>query len=296
MFKDWSAQIVQTFVRVLDIERFDIILGRPFIQQYGILHKIISISQHDTKGKALLVIQERHSDDAKSLVDHNINSNRTTAVESTPSVIPPSHSDATTDDDTALSASFSEVSQSESSSIEDENDSDEDSVIEIDVRPTRISIPPGVLAGFENEEYLTSLMRLLRQALVERLMAEVWGLLNQERFKYTRKCLDTSESTTTSQSRPKDQPSALGTTELKNKKRTWDNGDDENPDGDDKAPPKRPKSMLDQRGVLDFGNNFACPYRKYDPRKYCAHSQNRKWRSCAVTPFADVSRVKYVEP
>lgn len=35
---------------------------------------------------------------------------------------------------------------------------------------------------------------------------------------------------------------------------------------------------------------FGCPYRKHNPRKY--NHEDREWRSCALSPLSDVSRVK----
>jgi gag-polyprotein putative aspartyl protease len=291
-------KFVQMSVRVLNNEKFDIIFGRPFIQEHGILHQIIPTSQFDTNRNTLLMIQEKHSEDAKPLVEYEeIDSNPTTTVEYTLSVPPPSNSeiDPTAAADTTLSTLSSDVSESESSSMEDDSDLDDDRITEVDARPSIIGIPSIVLGMVENDVYLTNLVRSLGRALVEQLMTEFWELFNQEWVDYMQKCPDISESTTTSQPRPKDKSSAQESTK-NNKKRSWGNEENENPDENDRGPPKRPKKVLGPIGLLDSRNKFACPYRKYDPRKYCAHSQNRKWRSCAMTPLADISRVKYMEP
>lgn len=66
-----------------------------------------------------------------------------------------------------------------------------------------------------------------------------------------------------------------------------DGGDDDN---DDQRPPKRPRTSSTPLDIFNSGTKFACPYRKYDPRKYCV----RNWRSCALTPLDSVARVKFV--
>lgn len=38
----------------------------------------------------------------------------------------------------------------------------------------------------------------------------------------------------------------------------------------------------------DDKTKYACPYRKHNAQKYCVHN----WRSCALTPFETVARVK----
>jgi hypothetical protein len=51
------------------------------------------------------------------------------------------------------------------------------------------------------------------------------------------------------------------------------------------------KRLRTAPSVSDFSETepkFACPYRKYDPRKYCVPN----WGPCALTPLQTVARVK----
>ncbi|KAH6714386.1 hypothetical protein BKA61DRAFT_481996, partial [Leptodontidium sp. MPI-SDFR-AT-0119] len=58
-------------------------------------------------------------------------------------------------------------------------------------------------------------------------------------------------------------------------------------DGDERDP-KRPRTLL-CLPLKEYDNKkFACPYRKHNPRKYCVQDS----RSCALTPFETVARVK----
>lgn len=91
-----------------------------------------------------------------------------------------------------------------------------------------------------------------------------------------------SKSTTTSQVSSNNQRRQYNREDVNNEGPSDGDGDD-----DDQRPPKRVKAS-------SFATNdnakFACPYRKYDPRKYCVQN----WRPCALTPLENVARVKFV--
>lgn len=70
-----------------------------------------------------------------------------------------------------------------------------------------------------------------------------------------------------------------------NSKGQGDGDDDE--DEDDQRAPKRLRASS---CAANDNAKFACPYRKYDPRKYCVQN----WRPCALTPLENVARVKFV--
>lgn len=59
-------------------------------------------------------------------------------------------------------------------------------------------------------------------------------------------------------------------------------------DGDGGSRRRRIESNLPINPSHSTG--FGCPYRKHNPRKY--NHEDRQWRSCALSPLSDVSRVK----
>lgn len=57
---------------------------------------------------------------------------------------------------------------------------------------------------------------------------------------------------------------------------------------DDERRAKKPRTPAVSRNALEESAQFACPYRKHDPRKYNVND----WSSCALTPLRTVARVK----
>jgi hypothetical protein len=129
----------------------------------------------------------------------------------------------------------------------------------------------------------------LKQAMVERIMTEFWVIFNQEWSASVRKCA--GASSTPSPSANSDPTPSKQRASKCTGKRSAEHDDDKSPDEDDDRDPKRPKKTKSQLGDrCDSVIKFACPYRKYNPQKYCI----RNWRLCALTPLDSVSRVKYV--
>ena len=129
----------------------------------------------------------------------------------------------------------------------------------------------------------------LKQAMVERIMTEFWVIFNQEWSVSVRKCA--GASSTPSPSAKSDPTPSKQRASNYTGKRSAEHDDDKNPDEDNNRDPKRPKKTKSQLGDrYDSVMKFACPYRKYNPQKYCI----RNWRLCALTPLDSVSRVKYV--
>jgi hypothetical protein len=89
-------------------------------------------------------------------------------------------------------------------------------------------------------------------------------------------------------------PTTQAVTNDQDKKRSWGSADDEQNDGRDRKDPKRPRNVSSNSDDPDKDHKFACPFRKYDPRKYCIHSENPKWRHCPLNSFKNVARVKSV--
>ncbi|KAJ8067322.1 hypothetical protein OCU04_004675 [Sclerotinia nivalis] len=95
----------------------------------------------------------------------------------------------------------------------------------------------------------------------------------------------TDSSTTTSSEKVSE--SYKGEGRSKTRKRQG-KGDDSDNEENQERNPKRPKNLPTYSRTLDDTRKFACPYRKYDAKKYCVQN----WRSCALTPLDSVARVK----
>jgi hypothetical protein len=128
-----------------------------------------------------------------------------------------------------------------------------------------------------------------KEKLIDRLMEDFWILFDQ--IQHTGVISHGSDPTsvgpTTSSSNTA--PFALNSP-VRGSKRGLDNQDDPESDDDSQRryePPRKGSA------VLDLGSsrpNFACPYRKHNPRKYSI----TEWRTCALTPHNSIARVKYM--
>jgi len=133
----------------------------------------------------------------------------------------------------------------------------------------------------------------LKQAMVERVMKEFWVIFNQEWSVSVRKCAaaPTSTSSPASSSSAKPTSTETGQRASTNKEKRPRQGDENhNSDEEDEEDSKRPKKSSlcppERKGIA----KFACPYRKYNPQRYCI----RNWRVCALTGLDNVARVKFV--
>lgn len=108
----------------------------------------------------------------------------------------------------------------------------------------------------------------MKQAMVERVMAEFWIIFNQEWPSIGRKCA--TASSTPQPSASQYNWSSEKTVMNRHGKRDRENTDNQNSDDDDRKDPRRPKKMKSQpEDRPDHVGNFACPYRKYNPQEYC---------------------------
>lgn len=145
---------------------------------------------------------------------------------------------------------------------------------------------------------ISSVLTPVKSALVETLMKEFWEVINHD-WSFLRKrgegSPDSSQSSSTTTSSNEAAPKRQSIRD--NDKRARSNGDGETPEERDGRNPKRRKgavSMPDESARV----MFACPYRKHAPRRY-SHSnqhshQNRCWKTCALTGYQDISRIKWV--
>ncbi|KAF8854835.1 hypothetical protein BDZ45DRAFT_596462, partial [Acephala macrosclerotiorum] len=120
-------------------------------------------------------------------------------------------------------------------------------------------------------------------------MRDFWTIFSQEWSKSIRKCAETPSappSASTSQTSPSRSRLLQNTNTAQ--KRHKDNSEDSPEDGNED--PKRHRRSNTPPTELEDSLKFACPYRKHNPRKYNHFA--REWRSCALTSFSSVARIK----
>jgi len=135
------------------------------------------------------------------------------------------------------------------------------------------------------------LLTPMKRSLVDSIMQEFWVIFNQEWSANIRKHSGDSPQSTYSSVSQRD-----GSSENRSsngwRKRGRDDEEDEKAEDNNGKRPKRPKIDSLTPDSAEEKIKFACPYRKHSPRIYC--HQNRRWRSCALTPLDTIARVKYV--
>ncbi|KAF4627619.1 hypothetical protein G7Y89_g10534 [Cudoniella acicularis] len=146
---------------------------------------------------------------------------------------------------------------------------------------SRITWQPEIIVNLELDR--------MKEALVDTIMKEFWVIFNQEWSANVRRHTGASpESTSPSTSRVKTTPEEHQSRGYR--KHDRDGEEEQEQDDKDGRSPKRQKIAATPKDKTET-LAFACPYRKHNPRKYC-HSI-RKWRSCALSPLDNISRVKY---
>lgn len=141
---------------------------------------------------------------------------------------------------------------------------------------------------------LKSSLALMKQKVIIHIMDEFKILLKQNNASHTRNHGnapgEAPKSTYQGKTRTSSQLSS-------NNRRRQCIGEDNNSEGqgdgdgdDDDDDQRAPKRVRGSSCTANDNGKFACPYRKYDPRKYCVQN----WRPCALTPLENVARVKFV--
>lgn len=120
--------------------------------------------------------------------------------------------------------------------------------------------------------------------LVNRLMSEFWVLFNQNwRREFRHHGSGASPASgSVSNSTSSDQASHTPS----NRKRARGKEPEDPEDNDRRASKRAGKQPATETVSVEL--QYACPYRKYDPRKYCVQD----WKLCAITSHKNVARVK----
>jgi len=134
---------------------------------------------------------------------------------------------------------------------------------------------------------LKSFLDRVQAGVVDCLMKDFWGMANQ----IIKSSVKTHGSPTDSSGRSSETHGSLqqqlqGFTPGK-RSREEENDEPSEQDGDRGS--KKPKSVFTPLDISEERPQFACPYRKHDPRKYNVN----EWAACALTPREGVARVKF---
>jgi hypothetical protein len=137
------------------------------------------------------------------------------------------------------------------------------------------------------DTWIQSTLAASKTKLVDCLMEDFWILFDQLQHENMvgHAGVSTSEEATTSSGNA---PPLNSSSPVKRSKRDLDDQDDPESDEDSQ---KRYQPPREGSVVLDSGSsrpNFACPYRKHNPRKYNV----TEWRPCSLTPHNTIARVK----
>jgi len=177
-------------------------------------------------------------------------------------------------------------SDSGSSNWEDETDwgEDDNCVSEEQIQHFGLTDTLDEAARSISQILVKPILNQTQAELVDLLMDEFWAVITQNSGTNTA-AHGASSSTSPSQNT---QSTSEKSSKPKSRSRTLENDEDGDIGEDDREGPKRQKLGSSSPILAVEINLFACPYRKYDPRKYNV----RDWATCALTPHRTVARVK----
>lgn len=185
------------------------------------------------------------------------------------------------------STDISNFDRVEDSGSEDEEDEDaECETAELESNFSRIwtSLESGYCIG---QDLLDMVLERTRIELLEGIMEQFWMYVNQRMGGGVRMHADPSSTSQTATSGSLN--TSTRTSNLGSAKRSLEAEGQELPEeDDDERRAKKPRTPAVSRNALEESAQFACPYRKHDPRKYNVND----WSSCALTPLRTVARVK----
>jgi hypothetical protein len=134
---------------------------------------------------------------------------------------------------------------------------------------------------------MISFLGKVKDGLVECIMKEFWDMTNQTLTSTMRTHGSPADSSSSSSENNGSLLQQLQNFTPGKRPREDGNGEPPNQDGDRGS--KKPKSVLTALEISDERPQFACPYRKHDPRKYNVN----EWTACALTPRDAVARIKF---
>ncbi|CZR68082.1 uncharacterized protein PAC_17981 [Phialocephala subalpina] len=182
-------------------------------------------------------------------------------------------------------------SQNDSTSSEDITDWEDTSDEEDSLGASRFLLP-GVLGGKSGAEpdVFEADLTTIKSKLIEKLMLDFWAIFDnswQNSMKKHGSSAQPSSSSTNSESGSLSRESSSAG--YGKRHRSDDKEDEENNDDQDrrrKIPPGGKLPIVEEDE--SHNNQFSCPFRKHDPRKYSVQG----WPRCALKPQKTIARLK----
>jgi hypothetical protein len=141
-----------------------------------------------------------------------------------------------------------------------------------------------------SQELLDMVLERNRSELLEGIMEQFWMYVNQRMGGGIRMHADASSSSQRATSGSLNASTRTSNSSSGKRSLGVEDEGQEFPEEEDERRAKKPRTPAVSRDALEESAQFACPYRKHDPRKYNVHG--RDWAKCALTPFPTVARVK----
>ena len=145
------------------------------------------------------------------------------------------------------------------------------------------------LCNVSNDHSETDLVPILdpmKQALVDRIMEEFWGIFNQGDSRLIGCAGNTPQSSVPSSTISS--PSSSSTRPSQRKRQRDDDDENSQNDGSSRRP-RQPRNGQPSTSDPEETRRLACPFRKHDSRKYSVYNH----RACALSHWETISRVKY---
>lgn len=184
-------------------------------------------------------------------------------------------------------------SQTDSASSEDATDWEDDSDLEDSSKILQFRLP-SLLEGRPG----TGLSRLqtelspIKSRLIEKLMLDFWGIFYSS-WPHSMRQHGSSKQSIVSTTASESGTTSRDSSSVRYGKRCRsDDGEDE--ESDDHHERRRKRAPVDKLPAVreddPLARQFACPFRKHDPRKYSI----QKWPRCAEKPQKTIARLKCV--
>jgi ribosomal protein L44E len=182
-------------------------------------------------------------------------------------------------------------SQTDSTSSQDATDWEDDSDSEDSSKILQFQ-PPSFLE--ERSETGLSLLQIelspMKSRLIENLMLDFWAIFDSS-WPHSMRQHGSSDQSTVSTTASESGTTSRDSSSVRYGKRSRsDDGEDE--ESDDLHERRRKRAPVDKLPAVreddSLARQFACPFRKHDPRKYSI----QKWPRCAEKPQKTIARLK----
>jgi len=183
-------------------------------------------------------------------------------------------------------------SQTDSTSSEDATDWEDDSDLEDTYKVLQVRQVPDLLGGRPETGHsrLQTALSPMKSRLIEKLMVDFWAIFDS-RWPESMRQHGSSGRSTARTTASESATTSRDSLSVRYGKRCRSD-DDENEESDDHHERRRKRAPVDKLPAVreddQFARQFACPFRKHDPRKYSI----QEWPRCAEKPQKTIARLK----